>query len=306
MSILFLIPDRNIDKLITQIRTLVSPSTEIEVWPDVKNPEKVEYVIAWNPPKGSLADLPNLKAIASFGAGVDSIVSYQGLPEVPITRIVDKHLADDMARYVLTHILAYQHHLTLYSAQQKECYWKPKRALTNSNVLILGAGQLGMSVATSLEKNGFCCAVWSKNKKAHTSIASYSEHELEKALQGVDFIVNLLPATTETVGMINRHFFQLVKQGAVFINVARGNIVNETDLIAALDDQQLAHAILDVFTIEPLPKDHALWQHSKITITPHCAALSNIETVSEQLVDNYKRMQEGLTLHNVVDTERQY
>ncbi|WP_372766897.1 2-hydroxyacid dehydrogenase [Pseudoalteromonas sp.] len=305
MSILLVIPNRNLEKLIAKLQNLL-PNTAIEVWPNVKEPQGVEYIVAWQPPKGSLAPYTNCKAIASFGAGVDSILQYDGLPDVPITRIVDENLAKDMSRYVLTHILAYQHHLGTYFTQQKQSEWKPRRALSGNKVTILGAGQLGSACANLLHINGFDVSVWSRTKKSLSNIQCYGSDQLTDAIQDADYIVCLLPATKETTHFINHDFLAKAKEGVVLINVARGNIVEELSLLKALSMNHVAHAILDVFSVEPLPKTHAYWQHACVTITPHCSALSNVDTVTQQLCDNYLRLMQNQPLLNVVNKDLGY
>ena len=92
----------------------------------------------------------------------------------------------------------------------------------------------------------------------------------------------------------------------VLINVSRGSTVDEKSLLASLETGQVGHAVLDVFNIEPLPAEHPFWQHEQITITPHCSALSNVDTVTEQLSENYLRMLAGKPLLNVVNRELGY
>lgn len=305
MSILLVIPNRNLDKLIAKFHAIL-PNTKIEVWPKVDDPLAVEYIVAWQPPKNSFAPFINCKAIASFGAGVDSIFQYDGLPDVPITRIVDENLAKDMSRYVLTHILAYQHRIETYFKQQIKREWKPKRARAGNKVTILGAGQLGSACANLLHLNGFDVSVWSRNKKSLENIQCYGNDQLTDAIQDADYIVCLLPATKETTHFINHEFLAKTKKGVVLINVARGNIVEEQNLVNALNTNHVAHAILDVFSVEPLPKSHAFWQHTCVTITPHCSALSNVDTVTQQLCDNYLRLMQNQPLLNVVNKELGY
>lgn len=305
MSVLLIIPNRNLDKLVHKFNEML-PDTVIEVWPDVSDPESVEYIVAWQLPENSLAPFINCKAIASFGAGVDSILNYKNLPDVPVTRIIDTALAHDMSRYVLSHILAYQHHIAVYGKQQLEHIWRPKRALKNNVVTVLGAGQLGLVTAKLMLLNGFEVNLWSNSKKSVDGINSFTHTQLLSSINNADFVVNLLPLTPDTKGVLNHNFFTAMKKGTVFINVARGDIVDDDSLLQALATQRVAHAILDVFAVEPLPLDHHFWQHENITITPHCSALSDINTVTAQLVDNYLRLKNELPLLNTVDRYRGY
>lgn len=305
MSILLVIPDRNLDKLIAKFQVLL-PDTTIEVWPEVKDALAVEYIVAWQPPEGSLAPFVNCKAIASFGAGVDSLLQYDGLPKVPITRIVDDNLAHDMSRYVLTHILAYQHRIESYVKQQKAKLWKPKRVRKGNKVAVLGAGQLGAASAQLLHINGFDVSVWSRTAKSLNGITSCGCGDLEQAISDADFIVCLLPLTQKTHQIINNDLLSKTKRGVVIVNVARGEIIDEQSLLTSLETGQVAHAILDVFSVEPLPQTHTFWQHPAITITPHCSALSNVDTVTRQLCDNYLRLKANQPLMNTIDNNQGY
>lgn len=306
MSVLVAISGRDNTKLITRLTELL-PNDTIEQWPSCKNPSAVEFVLAWNAPNDLWQQLPNLKAVSSFGAGVDNINMSLLHEHVDVVRIVDEQLADDMAEYVLTHVLAQKLRLQEYFVKQSHSNWKPKRAYKYKHVGILGFGELGKACAEKLLINGFTLSAWSKTPKKSEQVKLYTEFQgLDEMLPQIDFLVCLLPLTKETKGIINAQLLASLPKHACVINVARGEHVIEPDLLSALDSGNLRAATLDVFTEEPLPDSHPFWQHPKVTITPHCAAISDLNSVTTQIADNINRLKSGLALNNRVNRTKGY
>jgi glyoxylate/hydroxypyruvate reductase A len=234
MSILINIPGRPLDKLITRLKQDI-PEDEIEVWPNVKHPDKVEFALVWKHQHGSLAAYKNLKAISSFGAGVDSIISDPELPNVPIARIVDPDLAINMAQYVLTMIQHHKLRLHQFNQQQQEQIWKPKSARKGNKVGILGLGQLGSKTAQVLLDFGFEVSGWSRSLKELDKVNCYAGDDgFNTVVSEADYLVCLLPLTDKTEKILNAAVFSKMKSTAVLINVARGEHVVDEDLISAL------------------------------------------------------------------------
>ena len=125
-------------------------------------------------------------------------------------------------------------------------------------------------------------------------------------LKQTDYLINLLPHTSETQDLLNRETLSQLKHGASLINVGRGQTLVEEDLIALLDEGQLSGACLDVFRIEPLPKEHPFRKHKKILITPHNSSATPAESVAPQILENYRRAVSGRLLLNKVDLENGY
>lgn len=306
MSIAIVIPNRDTTKLCGKLKDFL-PEQQVEVWPTIKHPEHVEFVIAWNPPPKSLDSFINLKAIASFGAGVDSILSYEGLPQVPVSRIVDPGLAQDMARYVLSHVLAHQQRHREYLFKQDNCDWRPRRARGDNRVLILGAGHLGRACANLLAINNFTVTTWSKSKRVQEGVHHIvSQDDLEACLADTHYIVNLLPLTPYTEGILGQSLFSNCKQSPLLINVGRGAHLDEDALLEALSQELLCGAVLDVFRQEPLDKTHCFWGHSKITVTPHISAVTDVNTVVKQLVENCRRVKNGQDMLHCVNLSKGY
>jgi glyoxylate/hydroxypyruvate reductase len=306
MSVLVAITGRDNTKLIAKLNELL-PNETIEQWPQCKHPNKVKFVLAWNAPDDLWQQLPSLKAVSSFGAGVDSIKLSLLNKDIKVVRIVDEQLAEDMAEYVLSHVLAQKLRLQEYFIKQSQCDWKPKRAYKYKHVGILGFGELGKACADKLILNGFTVSAWSKSAKTSRQVKLYSQQQgLDEMLPQIDYLVCLLPLTDSTKGIINADLLAKLPPHAGVINVARGAHIIEQDLLHALESGTLRAATVDVFTQEPLPNTHPFWQCSKLTITPHCAALSDLNSVTEQIADNINRLNNGLELNNRVNRTKGY
>lgn len=306
MSILINIPNRPVEKIVARLAEFIDKS-DIQIWPDITAPEQITFALVWKQEVGSLTNLPNLQGIASFGAGVDSILADPQLPAVPIARIVDPNLSRDMANYVLTVIQQHRLRLAQFNQQQMDALWKPKRARKGKRVGILGFGQLGQACAALLQQMGFSVSAWATTEKQVNGITCKTgEDGFESTVAESDYLVCLLPLTEQTENVLNRDVFKLMPEDAAIINVARGQHLVDEDLIAALDQGDIAYAYLDVFRQEPLPKEHAFWHHKQIQITPHISAVTNLDTALEQVVENYQRVQAGLAMIHCIDQQRGY
>ncbi|MBV2129432.1 2-hydroxyacid dehydrogenase [Arsukibacterium indicum] len=306
MSIALIIPDRKLDDLQQRLQQAL-PDTRIEIWPELDDPADVEFAVVWKQPHGCLSGLINLKAIQCFGAGVDSILTDPTLPDLPVSRIVDPALTEAMVGYLDGIVSYYRLQLDVFTRQQQQSLWRPKSPRKLTSITVLGLGELGGAVANHFDKAGYQVAGWARSGKSLANIRCFAgEEQLQHAVAAADVIICLLPLTPATEQRLNQAFFQALKPGAIFINVARGAIVDDSALLTALQDGPLAAACLDVFCQEPLPKDSPFWQHPAVLITPHVSAVTNVSTVVAQIVENYQRALRGSGLLNPVDTIRGY
>ncbi|WP_445768030.1 2-hydroxyacid dehydrogenase [Rheinheimera sp.] len=306
MSLALIIPDRKLDDL-QQRLTQALPDSRIEIWPDISDASAVEFAVVWKQPPGSLAALPNLKAIQCFGAGVDAILSDSTLPALPIARIVDPTLTQTMVRYLDSVVNYYRLRLDLFIAQQQQQLWQAKSPRRFQHICLLGLGELGSAAASHFAVLGYQVSGWSRTAKQLEGIQCFSaEAELTAAVAQADIVICLLPLTPATESLLDTVFFSRLKAGAILINVARGAIVDDEALLAALNNGQLQAACLDVFRQEPLPAQHPFWQHPAILITPHVSAVTNVSTVVAQIADNYRRSQRGELMANLVDISKGY
>jgi len=286
------------------------PDLDFRAWPDeVGDPADIDIAMVWRPPPGELARYPNLKAILSLGAGIDSMIADPTLPDLPLARMVDPSMTNTMADYVLLAVLRHHRQFDLFEREQRAGRWTfalPKRA-EDRTVGILGLGELGAAAAMKLREQGFEVRGWSRSEKSIDGVRSfYGQDQLNSFLTETEILVCLLPLTADTAGMLNAKLFAALPKNAYVINAARGRHLVESDLLDALDRGQLAGATLDVFETEPLPTTSPLWLHDRVLITPHIASYCVPATAAKGIVDNIKRARAGQPLHHQVDRQRGY
>lgn len=281
---------------------------------DIGDPAEIVYACVLRAPPGLLASLPNLKVIVNLGAGVDGLLSDPLLPSVPIMRAAHPDLSMRMTEYVVLHTLRYHRRQPLYEAQQRGRIWEghPQPAASEVNVGVMGLGVIGAEAALVLARIGFNVAGWSASPKAITGVATYHGDEgLSAFLARTEILVCLLPLTEATRGILNRALFARLKSngaagGAYLINAGRGGLQIDDDILAALNDGNLAGATLDVFAQEPLPPESPMWSHPKVTLTPHNAGDISPAILVSDVVAQFARFERGEPLSNVVDRGRGY
>lgn len=307
MSIALLITDRNLDSLQTGLKEQL-PKVPIIAWPNVNNMTDAEFIVVWKQPKDIWLQLPNAKVLCSLGAGVDGLINDPSTPShVEVIRIVDDGLSKQMADYVLSMILIKNLQLDQYIKQQQSKCWQPQERVTRKKVALLGVGQIGKCVAEKLLLNGFHVSGWVRATQPNVDFNVYKGiHGLADVLTDADYVVSTLPATSKTQHIIDQAIFNLMPNHACFINVGRGQTVNENDLNYALNQGQIGGAVLDVFSQEPLSKDHEFWANENVIITPHIAAITDQKQVVDQIVSNYLAFIEGRPLQNKVDVNQGY
>ncbi|WP_299619272.1 glyoxylate/hydroxypyruvate reductase A [uncultured Tenacibaculum sp.] len=286
------------------------PNATIEIYPNVTDPKAITFALCWKPESNILAKFPNVKVVQSVGASVEHIIQSQDLAsDCVVTRIVDDRLSKDLFEFVLTGILSHIKRFADYQKAQKEKQWqqKPYKTIQNTSIGILGLGKIGTHVATKLAQVGFTVKAWSRSEKTLENVSCFHGNEgLINTLKNTDILINILPLTSAIENILNlKHLSQLNKNGYL-INVGRGEHLVENDLLTLLNNQHLSGALLDVFRTEPLPEDHPFWKHENITITPHIAAITNIETASDIVVSNYKSLSNGKEFINVVSIQKGY
>ncbi|MEZ5816904.1 MAG: glyoxylate/hydroxypyruvate reductase A [Hyphomicrobiaceae bacterium] len=278
------------------------------------NREDFRYAAVWKPDPGLLAKFPKLEVIFNLGAGVDALLQDATLPGLPLVRVVNKDLTKRMTEYVVLHCLMHHRRQRLLDEAQARRAWdaRDQWAASAVRVGIMGMGELGQDAAEVLARIGFDVAGWSRTRKHVEGIRSFAGGaELAAFLARTDILVVLMPLTHETQDILNRKLFAgLARDGRlgapVLINAGRGGLQNEADILACLDDGTLGAATLDVFHTEPLPKDSPFWCHPKVTVTPHNAADSDAEAISDYVVAQILRYEAGEPLENVVDREQGY
>jgi glyoxylate/hydroxypyruvate reductase A len=273
------------------------------------NTDDIEVALAWKPDPGLLATFSNLRLIVSLGMGVDHLLTDPKLPDVPIVRIMDDGLVGQMAEYAMFWALRHHRDIDKYAAYQQARQWKPLDFVDtlHRRVGVMGLGTIGQDTANKFAMLGFPTAGWSRTKKQLTGIETFDGPEsFEKFLARSDILVDVLPLTRETRGLLDARAFAALPKGAYFINMARGGHVVDEALLGALDTGHLSGAVLDVFNQEPLPADHLYWTHPKVHLTPHIAGATNPRTASPGVIDNIKRLRDGRELIHRVDAKTGY
>lgn len=283
---------------------------DFRVFPEVGDPSQVEVALAWKAPYGALAGFSNLKLICSLGMGVDHLLQDPQLPaDVPIARLVDPNMVEQMSEYALYGVLHFHRRFDVYERFQNEKRWEelplPHTALRRIGVM--GIGEIGADFARKTAALGFPVKGWSRSPKTIGGVECYAGlDQLPRFLAQSDILVTVLPLTSGTQQIVNAQTLGMLPRGAYFINMARGGLVVEDDLIAALDSGQLEGALLDVTATEPLPASSPLWSHRKVRLTPHIAGLTNPETAVYPIAENIQRLRDGRPLLHVVDRSRGY
>lgn len=274
------------------------------------NKADIEVALAWKPDRGLLASLPNLKLIVSLGMGVDHLLADDELPAgVPIVRIMDDGLIGQMAEYAIYWALRHHRDIDKYEELQRKREWKPLDFVDtiHRRVGVMGLGTIGQDTAKKFGALGFPTAGWSRSAKSLPGIETFHGADgFAKFLARTDILVDVLPLTRDTRGLLNAKAFARLPKGAYFINMARGGHVVDADLLAALDSGQLSGAVLDVFNAEPLPADHRYWTHPKVHVTPHIAGATNPRTASPGVIENIKRLRLGQPLVHTVNPKTGY
>lgn len=291
------------------------PDRDIRIWPDAMgDPADIRYALTWKAPASALTACPNLQAVFSLGAGADHLLGQQGLPDVPIVRVVDPDLTGRMSEWITLQVLLHHRQHLRYAAQQRRHEWTPhaQAAARDVRVGILGLGVLGADAAEVLVRLGYRVAGWARTPKDLAGVECFAgEEAFDAFLARTDILVNLLPLTPQTHGLIDRGVLdKLPRDGAlggpVFINAGRGGSHVEADIAQALRDGTLIAASLDVFETEPLPADSPLWDLETAIVTPHIAADSDPDAIIDYVAAQIRAFEAGADLENRVDPARGY
>ena len=274
------------------------PETNIKVYPDDGDVNEVEFAVVWKHPRGILKKYPNLKAILSLGAGVDHIISDPDLPEgLPIIRLVDKKLTHEMCLHSLHWVLHFHSDQYLYRSQQLKRQWIQQSSIQTEDrtIGIMGLGNIGRTIGELLVTQSFNVIGWGANKKSSLTDIKYyyGQEQLSDFLRKTNILINVLPLTSDTTNIITKKELSLLPKDSFIINIGRGGIINEDDLLALLDEGHIKAAALDVFAQEPLPENNSLWGHPSVYITPHIAGQSNPNSAAQTISENIHRIQNG-------------
>lgn len=219
-----------------------------------------------------------LKWIMVLSAGMDEmpfrVIKDRGI-KVTNARGIHKIQMAEYAISMLLHV--YRQNETLRRNQLAH-YWDstvPLKEISNRTMTIIGSGAIGEELARLAQAFRMTTIGVSRSGEPKPYFDTvYRTEQVHAALEQADFVISILPSTEETLYFYKQEHFKSMKPNAVFLNMGRGDAVQSETLIMALDQEQIAHAVLDVFEQEPLPSDHPLWEHPKVTMTPHVSGKS--------------------------------
>ncbi|KAJ8970291.1 hypothetical protein NQ317_019687 [Molorchus minor] len=261
-------------------------------------------------------DLPNVKWIQGTWAGIDALLPHlkpNQPPSFPITRFSGKHFGHLIGEYVLANIINHERSMFEIKQNQSKQQWiingkiNDHRSLYDLTIGILGIGSIGNRVARILNFMG--AEIFGYGRRTEIDMSNYkhisqyfNKDGLFDLLQKCDYIVNTLPNTADTKGLLNGNVLENCKEkGSVFVNVGRGSIIYEEYLVKALEKKWISAAILDVFDKEPLRSDSPLWKMPNVFISPHVSGTSRARDIAEQFSENLKLFQQNLPIPTTVD-----
>ncbi len=313
MKIIFFHPESDAGQWINGLEQRL-PTARVRAWQPADR-QPADYALVWHPPTAMLTGRDELRGVFILGAGVDALLNQlrqhpRMLPAgVPLLRLEDTGMAAQMIEYVVFAVLGYYRRFDEYRLLQARRQWRELSLADKQDFTIgvAGAGVLGQQVAQALVTLGFPVRCWSLSPKAIPQVTSFAgEQQLADFLSGTRLLVNLLPNTSATRGILDASLFRQLVRGAYIINVGRGAHLNQPDLLAAIDSGQIAAATLDVCAEEPLPAADALWHAPRVTLTPHIAAATLPALAMDNIAENIRRIENGLPPFGKVDRVKGY
>jgi len=285
------------------------PDMEIRIWPDAADLRDIEYLAFMHPDFDLLPTFPNLKAMFSRSAGVDSFIKHPRLPKVPLGKVEPPGGDPMMTEYVIMHVLRFHRDMPAYQTAQANQEWRKASIIRpeHRRIGFLGFGIMAKAPALMLRSLGFKVSAWVRSPRPAAEVLTFhGRGQLETFLNQTDIAVCLLPLTRETEGIFCARTFAMMPRGAMLINVGRGKHVVDEDLIAALDSGQLSYAALDALWPEPLPRESPLWLHPKVTVMPHVARRPTVAQLVDEIVANIRSLRAGGPLLQEVDVTMGY
>jgi len=249
----------------------------------------------------------SINVLQTFNAGLDDPY-YRKLADKGIRICNSSAQAVAISEYVMSQVMSEIHPIRLQRAQQMEKTWQrtPFREISKTNWLIVGYGPIGQGIARRVKAFGASTSIVRRTQ----TLSEYVDvvgtlADLNTLLPQADIVVLACPLNTATRGIANKEFFSAAKKDCILVNIARGGLIEDTALITALDKDNLACAILDVFHEEPLPEENPLWSHPKVRLTPHTSF--NGDGVRDRwdklFLDNVSRFVNKETLLHEVNPE---
>jgi len=285
-----------------------------ERWKALAATADVFFDFDWYEPATMPQRCPRLRWIQATSAGIGGFMRRTGLDAsgVTVTTAAGIH-AVPLSEFALMGALHFVKGVPQLRERQRARHWEryTTRQLAGLRVLVIGLGGIGRKVAQSFAALGV--DVWGLGRDGQNyEVPAVSRviyrADLNEALPQVDLLVLACPLTAETEGMIGAEQIGLLKPDAVVVNIARGPVIDQAALTAALRDGRIAGACLDVFAVEPLPSDDPLWGLDNVILSPHSASTVVTENAAlvDLFVDNLGRFSAGVPMRNLYDPARGY
>jgi phosphoglycerate dehydrogenase-like enzyme len=271
-----------------------------------------EVLLARSLPPNVIKRAPKLKWIQMTFAGMESIVRDKDLVNSAVKLTNASGIqAVAISEYVITLMLAFDKHLPNFAQLKREKKWEPVTmvGLASQTVGILGLGNIGKQIARRAKVLGMKVIAYDRPRgimRAQYVDKLVSGSQIDQVFKESDFVVSALPSTPQTAGLIGEKELGMMKPSAYFINISRGAVVNEEALVKALEKKQISGAGLDVFAVEPLPKESKLWELPNTILSPHCCGRldDTDDRVVDMFCDSLKRYLAGKRLLNLVDKKK--
>lgn len=247
--------------------------------------------------------MTRLQWVQSTWAGVNKLME-SGLRKDYLLTGVKGVFGPIMTEYVFCYILVHSRNvLKCYEMQNVKRWDMPMPTLLRGKKIgIMGVGSIGSSIARTAKIFGMSTHGYTRSPSEKRDIDRvFGPDQILEFVSELDYLISVLPDTPQTDHLINSEVLRAMKPEALFINVGRGNVVNEEELIKALREKKIAGAVLDVFQEEPLPKSHPFWDIPEVIVTSHKAALSYPEDIIPLFIENYSRFISGKKLRHLID-----
>lgn len=308
-----LILTKDAEKYAALIETADLPQLEILATTDLADAAELVAdcnILLAEPPMASeiLNSAGRLEWMQSNWAGIDALCRDGLRRNYQLTTVKDI-FGPLISEYVMTYLFALERRIFDMRTNQLKKHWQPKPYRLSAEITlgIIGLGSIGRHVAETAQRFGIRVIGLNRSGAACAGVDTvYTQEGLADFLAEPDYVVLALPSTAKTRHFVNAEVLSMMKSTSVLMNVGRGSVVNEADLVTALDTGVIGAAVLDVFETEPLPVQSPLWSMPNVYITPHFAAASFPEDVIGIFVDNYQRFLEHEPLMHLIDFERGY
>lgn len=225
-----------------------------------------------------ISQATQLKWIMVLSAGMDEM-PFEAIHEkgILVTNARGIH-KQPMAEYAIFSLLQVYRQGKQLTQNEAENNWDRSvrmKEITGKTMLIAGTGAIGQEVgrlAKAFQMKTY--GISRSGSPVEYFDYNFTNESMEEVLPEADFIVSVLPSTSETKDFFTFEHFQMMPNHAVFLNMGRGDAVRGDDILKAIRDEEIAHAVLDVFETEPLPEDHPFWEEENVTVTPHLSGIS--------------------------------